>query len=336
MEVRWDWLLWLLILVVVAGLVLWVRPWRKGRMPQHGVLVAHTERLRRTPRFQTLLRRQLVVTLLRTSAVLLLLAGTTLLSARLVSVTTDQPEVNNRDIMLCLDVSGSMTTYDAEVVKEFNSIVSGLDGERIGLTIWNGTAVTVFPLTDDYAFVTDQLDEAYEAFTNFDYDYIAGTSVDFEHASQVGDGLVSCVQRFDRPQDQRGRAVVLATDNDVQGPPVYELPEAADFAAEEDVVVYGLGTPLMTIEDKAEFEQAAETTGGQMQVMGVDGSTESIVAGIEGLETARIKKPPQPLRLDEPATGAALMGFGVLLLVASGFRRLEGSSRRSGRAGGAA
>ena len=75
-----------------------------------------------------------------------------------------EPEVRNRDIILCLDGSGSMDRYNAEVVRQFREIVSGLRGERVGMTIFSGASITAFPLTDDYEFLTAELDRAEKAF----------------------------------------------------------------------------------------------------------------------------------------------------------------------------
>ena len=66
------------------------------------------------------------------------------------------PEVTSRDIMLCLDVSGSMVEYNRSVLEQFGRLLENFDGERVGLTIFNASAVTVFPLTTDYGFITDE------------------------------------------------------------------------------------------------------------------------------------------------------------------------------------
>ena len=50
----------------------------------------------------------------------MLLGGAALLgAARPVDTTIERPETRNRDIMLCLDISGSMAAYDAELVTTF-------------------------------------------------------------------------------------------------------------------------------------------------------------------------------------------------------------------------
>ncbi|QIX26241.1 VWA domain-containing protein [Nocardioides sp. JQ2195] len=323
MELKWSWLPLVLGAIVLVWLVIWFFPTPFRSTPRDAVLVAHAQRLRRIPRFRALARRRELEMLLRVVAVLFLIGGSIFLSSRLTSTKTHQPEVSNRDIMLCLDVSGSMTSYDEQLVREFREIAEGLDGERIGLTIWSGVAVTVFPLTDDYEFVIEQLDQSAEKLAAYDYNFTAGTYLGDDRGSLISDGLVSCVDRFDRPDEERGRAIVLASDNDPQGKPIFKLPEAADYAAEKDVVVYGLGTPGMTYDPGATagFQDVVDKTGGSLKIMGEDGSAAEIAQGINDLEAARSKEPARVSVLDEPGTGAALVTAGVVLVVLTGIRR---------------
>jgi hypothetical protein len=310
----------LVVLALVAAL-------KVGPRRRDAVLVAHAARLRGLPRYRTLVRRQRGLLAARTAATLLVLAGTILLSGRLTSVQATEPEVRNRDIILCLDGSGSMDRYNAEVVRQFREIVSGLRGERVGMTIFSGASITAFPLTDDSDFLSAELDRAETAFQANDYDYVAGTQLDDSRASQVGDGLVSCVQGFDRPDEERGRAIVLASDNDPQGPPIYMLEDAGQYAADHDVVVYGIASPETPTDGAvAEFRAAVEATGGEYSTLDESGSG-SIVAGIQRLERTRIQEPPEPLLVDEPALGGTVTAAGVALLVLTGLRRPERGRR---------
>lgn len=321
MELRWPWLVVALVALVVLALLVALRAGRpRGR---DAVLVAHAARLRSVPRYRTLVRRQRALLAARTAATLLVLAGTILLSGRLTSVQATEPEVRNRDIILCLDGSGSMDTYNAEVVRQFQQIVSGLRGERVGMIIFSGAAITAFPLTDDYEFLTAELDRAETAFEASDYDYVAGSQLDDARASQMGDGLVSCVQGFDRQDEERGRAIVLASDNDPQGPPIYTLEDAGQYAVDHDVVVYGIASPETPAGGAVEeFRSAVEATGGEYSTLEESGS-DSIVTGIQRLERTRIAEPPEPLLVDRPALGGAITAAGVALLVLTGLRRPE-------------
>ena len=56
----------------------------------------------------------------------------TILASKGREVSTIRPEQHNRDIMLCLDASGSMSSADAAVVDVFSELAAEFDGERIG------------------------------------------------------------------------------------------------------------------------------------------------------------------------------------------------------------
>lgn len=324
MELKWPWLVLVLAAVVVVLLVAWIFPSFLKRSPRRALVVAHVQRMRRVPRFRSLARRRILVGSLRTLAVLVLIAGTVLLAGRVTEKHTESRDTTHRDILLCLDVSGSMTTYDAELIAEFRKIAEGLEGERIGLTIWDGASVTIFPLTDDHEFVLDQLDIAGNALRTGDYDFTNGTYVSGGGLSLIGDGLASCVQRFDQlGDDERGRAIVMATDNAPNGKSVFTLPEAAQLAADKDIRVYGLGTSDLEYrtDEAAEFREAVEVTDGKFAVMGEPDSVENFVAGIEELEEAHTEKPPKVTITDEPWWGAGLVSVGIGLVVLTGVGR---------------
>ena len=325
-ELKWPWLAMLLLVGLVVLLVLWMR--RPAR-PRDALPVAHTERLRRIPRFRQLARRQLYATGLRTVAALVLAAGAVLLVARPVRVEVKEPDRSARDIELCLDVSSSMDRWDRQIIDEFRNLVHDLDGERIGLTIFNATAVTVFPLTDDYEFIGDRLDEAEAAFGSGKYQYFVGTIPlvhvqgflvpDPTRASQIGDGLASCVQRFDATESARGRAIVLASDNAPAGKPLFTLAEAADHAARRHVVVYGMAPPAIEghPDRSAAFEAATAKTGGSLSVLQQDSDVNDIVDGIQRLERARIPQRPTPTEVDDPEAAFWLACSGLVALIAA-------------------
>jgi hypothetical protein len=318
MDLMWPWVPWPL-LVLVGVVLLVAAAWR---FPGASLPVAHVERLRSLPRYRALGRRQLVLAALRTAAALVVVLGAVLLIARPVRQVVTEPDRTARDIQLCLDVSGSMDRWNRQVVDGFRRLVADLAGERMGLTIFSGAAVTVFPITDDYEFIMARLDEAEEAFRTTDFSYFVGAETPDKRASQVGDGLVSCVQRFDGDQQgaagERGRAVVLATDNDPQGRSIFSLDEAAHEAIRNGVVVYGIGTPdlLADPERLSAFRSAAEATGGSLAMLGEETDIEEVVAGIQRLDRARVEQAPQRTRLDDPERAVLLGVVGLVALLA--------------------
>jgi Ca-activated chloride channel family protein len=315
MDLKWPSLP--LPLLAAVGVLLLVVAFRR-RGPVDALLVAHTERLRALPRYRTLARRELLTGALLTLGALVLVVGAVLLAARPIRVEVTQPDPGARDIELCLDVSASMDPWNRQVVDGFGRIVEDLAGERMGLTIFSGNAVTVFPVTDDYEFILERLEEAETAFRTTDYDYFVGAEARGERASQIGDGLVSCVQRFDEEnRDGRGRAVVLASDNDPVGEEIFTLDEAAQHSVREGVVVYGIGTPdLAAAPARATpFASAVESTGGSLAILGGDDQVDDVVAGIQRLERSRVERAPGATVLDDPAPAFWVTAAGLMLLL---------------------
>jgi Ca-activated chloride channel family protein len=322
-HLRWPWLVGVLAVAVVGLLVWWALAPRR-RTPQGAAYVAHAARLRALPRYRTLVRRRVALGAAISLAALIACSGAILLGGRMQHTLRTDQEESSRDIMLCLDSSASMIDIDLQVLQQFQLIVDGLHGDRVGLTIWNASAVTVFPLTDDYAFIDDQLTQAEQAFANPDpfsaaySTFTAGTVLDSSHgASLAGDGLASCVQRFDRGDEHRSRAVVLATDNDPYGKGIFTLAQASAYAAEHHVVVHGICAPSTASRPVAldEFKNGAVRTGGTFALLGQDGSVATVVGAIEALEAKRIKKPPVLQTVDHPHVGTVVVGIGVGLLV---------------------
>lgn len=317
MDLRWPWIAVALAVVLVAALIAWSLLAGRRRTRGPAPLIAHSDRVRRLPRFRALARQQSALAAWQTLAVVVAAAGAILLAARPQATAVTQESHSTRDIVLCLDASASMFDEDVQVVEAFSDIVHDLDGERISLVLWSDAAVTVFPLTDDYAFVQDQLREAARAFEVQDPDYIAGTYLGRERASLISDGIVSCVQRFDKTDEKRGRAVIVASDNDPQGgPAVYTLTEASKYASDRDVRLYGIGSSDLTYQpDKRRtFEQAVTATGGTFSLLGEDGTTDTVVKGIHQLESEKVTEPPRITRSERPVTAIGITGVGVLML----------------------
>ncbi len=72
--------------------------------------------------------------------------------------------VKRRDIYLCLDVSYSLYDLNADFVENLEDVVRGLEGDRVGISIFNTSTVEYMPLTTDMDFAIDKLKELKEYF----------------------------------------------------------------------------------------------------------------------------------------------------------------------------
>lgn len=279
------------LLIVVAIVVMAVTVMfllrRKDYDPPHQ-WVANSQVLTVLPRYRHLVRRlkrrtyvQLVVITIFMSIIALMLGAPA-------TTQTSPKQQLNRDIMLCLDVSGSMLTTDARVVETFTSLVNEFHGERVAFQIWHYTSQTIFPLTDDYAMATKELDHLGEL---LDTAYVTPEGVygsrelfrridgtlpppDLRAGSLVSDGIASCLLAFPRIDDGRKRTMIVATDNEPQGKSVYSLQQSINLAKKQHVKVFALYSHMniRNADDivydpavqKAQLRRAVEETGGKL------------------------------------------------------------------------
>ncbi|MBO4926885.1 MAG: hypothetical protein J5379_01350 [Clostridiales bacterium] len=218
-------------------------------------------------------------------------------------------EEHNRDIFLCLDTSGSMFEVDLEVCEKLKDFVSGLHGERFGITIFNCQTVTLVPLTTDYDYIIDVLDQIEEAcevainvFENGDYydtedyvkyQYIIDGTISYAYdagSSLIGDGLASTVFQFPdvKDDDSRTRVIILATDNEVWGEPFVELSEAAELCVKYDIKVFGAAPEEVV--DYDDYKRSVEMTGGKLFTLDSPTMSKDLIKEVEKTDTSVIYK----------------------------------------------
>ncbi len=144
--------------------------------------------------------------------------------------------ISGRDLMLCIDISGSMNEQDLysgqqrvtrmAVVKYVASdFVARRSGDRIGLIMFGSNAYVQSPLTYDHETIQHFLDEAVVG--------LAGRS------TAIGDAIGLGVKRLrDRPAESR--VLILLTDGENSEGAVDPI-DAAQIAAENDIRIYTIG-----------------------------------------------------------------------------------------------
>lgn len=325
----------LLLLVAVAVILLAarmkisLRKWLSRHRPHP---VANASRLARLTSYQrkvALLHKMLLVVLVLT------LAGGSLalvLAGRYSAMRVEQPEVRNRDIVLCLDASSSMARVDREVVDVFGQLVDKFKGQRISVVLFDSSAMTYFPLINDYGYAKERLAELQRY---FDGHTLAGESgkvgliadavTEREGGSLIGDGVMSCAMRFDNQQDtKRARSIILATDNQPSGTQIVSLPQAAAYALDRNIRLYSINPS----DDEAagfaknlearQLHDATLKTGGDYHMITNPNLVSDVVDKITAQDETRFKGSPIVHINDQPEVFLAV-SFGVfaaLLLAA--------------------
>lgn len=307
---------WLaLALLVLAALAVVV--FRRPRRTVSSLPVAHSARMTSLPGFRRAMRRKMTLTAAFLGVIALTGLGALAGVARPAWIETVNPEKKLRDVMLCLDVSGSMLGYDADLLAAYQELVERFDGERIGMTVFNATAVSAFPLTDDYDMVQNYLEDAEQGFRTWGSegtDYSWSTSPpNIGGSSLIGDGLVSCIDNFDRKDEDRSRSIVFATDNMLAGEPLFELNEAADIAVEANVRIYSLSPPsILATTQTQELRSVSDRTGGKQFDMGSATTIDRIVSEIQSQEAQNTPGRSYTIIHDMPAAPLLIAAFGLI------------------------
>lgn len=280
MELINPWVLYILIPSVLVLIIICFIKFKNKEKFDKGVKVAEADYITKTPFYKSILTEFKILKVLIFVVLILAISVSFLLLTRPAERQTIEPEVNNRDIFLCMDVSDSMDELNLEICEQLIDIVKNLNGERFGITIFNARSVLLVPLTTDYDYVIDTLEDLKKAFQyscNKSYDFLFGLSGDFDYevayykyegtlcdygSSFIGDGLASTLYNFSdlKENPDRTRLIIFTTDNQLNGVPTVSIEEAASYCAKNNVKVYSL-VPT-TIENEASFKPAMEATGG--------------------------------------------------------------------------
>ncbi len=187
-----------------------------------------------------------------------------------------QTEGEGIDIMLCMDVSGSMGSRDIlpsrmEVAKEVaEEFVRSRPVDRIGLVIFSGESFTQCPITTDRNTLITQIR------TLESRKFLADGTV-------IGEGLATAVDRLSKSHS-KSRVIILLTDGK-EDPPETRLIDpltALDIAREQGVKVHSIGmsaapttiventgnpkgkkNPAVDYLDEALLQKIAHETGGE-------------------------------------------------------------------------
>ena len=202
------------------------------------------------------------------------------------------------DIVLCMDVSGSMLAQDLtpnRLDASKNVAAAFVDSrptDRIGLVIFSGESFTLTPVTTDKNVLKTQI-----------YSIRSGL---LEDGTAIGSGLATSVDRL-RSSTSKSKVVILLTDGENNGGMI-DPNTAKEIAKATGVRVYtiGVGTegyapvPMQTIggivmqrekvniDEKLLKQIAGETGGKYFRAMDNEGLT-NIYSEIDKLEKSRIE-----------------------------------------------
>lgn len=148
---------------------------------------------------------------------------------------TEQTEGEGIDIMLCMDVSGSMGSADIppsrmEVAKEVaEEFVRSRPVDRIGLVIFSGESFTQCPLTNDREALIGQVQQL-------------ESRALLKDGTVIGEGLATAVDRLWK-SPAKSKVIILITDGKEDAPETRLIDPltALDIAKSRGIKVYTIG-----------------------------------------------------------------------------------------------
>ena len=238
--------------------------------------------------------------------VLRLLALTALIVAmarpRTVDVSNKTKTTKGIDIVMAIDVSGSMLAKDLKpnrmeaLKKVASSFVDERPNDRIGLVVYASEAYTKTPVTSDKAIIQ-------QAIESIKYDNV------LQDGTGIGMGLATAVNRL-KDSKAKSKVIILLTDG-VNNAGFIEPETASDIAKQYGIKVYtvGIGTNgmaefpyaiapngqflfrMMQVEiDEQLMKNIARKTDGKYFRATSNNKLEEIYAAINKLETTEIQE----------------------------------------------
>ncbi|MBM3334512.1 VWA domain-containing protein [Candidatus Sumerlaeota bacterium] len=330
MRFAYPWALWLLALVPALGYVLF----RLDRRKRGTLRFSDITHLKHAS-VPLSMRLRHIVPLLRLVVIALVIVG---LARPQIGWKEDDILAEGIDIMLALDVSGSMQTQDfrpnrleaaKRVISEF---IDGRKNDRIGCVIFAATNFTLCPLTLDYGVLKDFLKRA-------DFSTIEGLfSREFINRTAMGMGLANCIRQL-KDSKAKSKVIILVTDGVNNAGQIDPL-TAADMAKALGVKIHTIGVgsqgeafmpgglfgALQVVRaeyDEQALRKIADTTGAQFYAATDERKLREIYEQIDRMERVEFKG-KQYQYYDEKMEWAIVPAFGLFLLeIGLGYTRFR-------------
>lgn len=254
---------WMFLLLPLPLLIRYLAP--PYREPRMAVRVPFMDLLYRISGRQTG-DRAAITSRLRVQWIQVILVWLVIVTAVARPQWMDDPVVRElpmRDMLVALDLSGSMETRDftastgeisdrlTAAKQVLDQFLGRRDGDRVGLIFFGSAAFVQAPFTEDLYVVRELLDEAQVRMLG--------------PRTMLGDAIGVAIQLFERSEVDERVLIVLTDGNDTGSmvPPV----RAAEIARDSGVTVYtvAMGDPQAAGEqalDETTLRAVAETTGG--------------------------------------------------------------------------
>ncbi|MBR1190386.1 VWA domain-containing protein [Bradyrhizobium sp. AUGA SZCCT0160] len=331
LEFAWPWMFALLPLPILAWW--WLPPYRAR---QASVQVPFFERLAeatgQTPQRGAVVLQRRRIQMIIAAAIWMLLV-TALARPQWVGDAVTR-EVSARDLILAIDISGSMEQADFRtadgatltrldgVKRVVNEFIARRRGDRVALILFGTRAYVQVPFTQDLQTAAQLLDQTQVG--------MAGQQ------TAIGDTIGLAIKTLETSTAKQKLLILLTDGNDTASrvPPEH----AADIAHQKGVVVYtiGVGDPAASGENRVDLgvlQSVAAMTDGRFFRAEDGAQLQAVYTDIERLAPAKLQtlswRPKLPL-FQWPLGAAVVLGLALWLgLWLSGERTGKGALRHA-------
>lgn len=317
-----------IIICLILIVIMYFANFKKKVKYTSGKKVANTKYIKETQYYKSkIMKYKILSKIIKLLSIICIIIASVLV-ARPITIQTKSENKYNRDILIGLDISTSECEVNLELVKKFKSIISSIEGDRIGIILYNTSPIVYCPLTDDYDYINECLNtieeqlkkvvanngyvpssyngEGIETYT-FWYGGVIANS-DKKGSSLVGDGLASTLYSFPnlKTDKNRTRIIIFATDNDVDGTQTVTLEEACSLCKKYNINLYAYCPTVemnaYTSKEKiASYKKAVEgQAGGKFYTGDLDKMSSNIVNEIKETKTSLLKASKKTFVTDHP------------------------------------
>lgn len=147
----------IIVCFVVSMIVLFGKFKRKSKYTD-GKKIANTKYIKETDYYKQKIKKYKILSnIIKVLSVILIVSAGVLIS-RPVTVQSKNQDKYNRDILISLDISTSESEVNIELINKFLKIIPSIEGDRIGIVVYNTAPIVYCPLTDDYDYIEECLE----------------------------------------------------------------------------------------------------------------------------------------------------------------------------------
>lgn len=147
-----------IIICLIIGIAIFFVNFNKKNKYTKGKRVANTKYIKETEYYKEKVKKYNRLSNIVKILSVICIVVASMLIARLVTIQTKSEEKYNRDILIGLDISTSECEVNLELIEKFRKIIPNIEGDRIGIIIYNTAPIVYCPLTDDYDYINNCFD----------------------------------------------------------------------------------------------------------------------------------------------------------------------------------